>query len=273
MLGSLKGTGCRDVPRTKIEDIDLGFKRIFKALLKEKKFEVLAGVVGGRGEKGVQGEKGATKPMTVAQIAATQEFGTTPGVSPRIPSRPFLRRPFDAKKDKLERIVLKEARRSDDGLSGVKSGLTLSAEGYATLVRKAILARRYKELSQVTVDRRRRGEKGEEDDLPLFDTGQMFAAIGTRVIGEEAHYEDGARGKAKKSKRVRKAKKKVRKKKAKPKRKKVRKKKAKPKKKARPKKRKTLKKTRKKSKTSRRSVRGRKGKRVVRRSSGRSRKR
>lgn len=177
-----------------LKDIDKGFRAVMNILKKEseEEFEVMAGVIGGRAEAEKE-ESGDN----IASIAKKLEFGTPPGIRPVIPSRPFLRTPFDVGNAKWERIIeatIASAVSKKEDVSGVlatQRGLYLAAEAYVRDVQLAIDARSYAPLAQYTIDRRRTGPNGEQDDLPLVDTGQLRQAIGTRITGQPAEYRTG----------------------------------------------------------------------------------
>jgi hypothetical protein len=154
----------------RVKDTDKGMRRLFERWERESGFEVLAGVVGPRAKAGkIIPEDGSRADLNVAQVATVLEFGSS---KVRIPSRPFLRAPFDANQRKYHNVL----RSSEEP----KQGLFLAAEAYVADVVEDIQADKYRPLSSFTVMKREE-RTGVADTLPLVDTGQLLQTIGTRI--------------------------------------------------------------------------------------------
>ena len=160
-----------------LEEKDFGYKRMMRMFSSHKEFDVYAGVIGPRARKRKKPSKSGEKTrLNVAQVASVLEFGTRPGVKPKIPERPFLRSPFAKMGKKYNKIIDKNSSKSDNGLAGAIRGCFLAAEAFVGDVIKAINAAQYAPLAEATIRKRRKNDK-----LPLIDTGQLVNAIGTRI--------------------------------------------------------------------------------------------
>ncbi len=82
-----------------IEDIDRGFSRLATVLRGSAGAEAVAGFIAGKGGDRFRGK------ITFAEIGAILDLGTKPGTTPKIPSRPFMRRAFDANERKYLRML------------------------------------------------------------------------------------------------------------------------------------------------------------------------
>lgn len=147
---------------------------------KDRGMKALAGRLGhgldGLGLRvGVQGDAGNAKhpesDLSVAEIAAIQEFGSAPQ---RIPARPFLGTAFEAH-GSWRSLIARAGRLVVDGMAPADALLVVGKQAVQDV--QAIIdtgARRFVPLAPSTVD-----NKGHAD--PLVETGTLREAISAEV--------------------------------------------------------------------------------------------
>jgi hypothetical protein len=157
----------------KLTDKDRGLRRVF---------ETIAALDGGRKVKvgvladGAGGERPEGSDLTIAEIAAVQEFGTTNG---HVPARSFLRATFDATREEL--VVLGAGLFSRVVFNGFPYDKALGILGLklATDTKKAITSGPGipPPLAPKTI-----AAKG--SSRPLVDTGALVRAITWVIVGK-----------------------------------------------------------------------------------------
>jgi hypothetical protein len=156
--------------RVELEDRDRGWRQLRTELQKltQGPAYARAGIIGPRGEK--QHDKG--EPVTIADIALFQEFGTR-----TIPARSFIREPFDANRagylSQLKQLVgrVYEGKASLRQVLGLM-GLRVSADQRKRITEGEGIP---PPLAEATVK-----EKG--SSRPLVDKGQLWRALIHDVI-------------------------------------------------------------------------------------------
>lgn len=151
--------------RLELRDKDRGWRQLRNELeqLTRGPAYARAGIIGPRGEK--QHDKG--EPVTIADIALWQEFGTR-----TIPARSFLRDPFDANRDSYLSLFKQLVHRVYGGQLTLRKvlglvGLRVSGDQRKRITEGAGIP---PPLADATVD-----EKG--SSRPLIDTGQLWRAL------------------------------------------------------------------------------------------------
>lgn len=154
----------------RVKDIDRGWKRIVREVKKNRDgTAALVGIQGSEAEVS-HGDYG-----TNVEIGAVHEFGTRDG---KIPSRPFLRQPFDANLSKYHAIYKNLYGRFLAG-ADVRGELLMLGEAYRQDVIEAVKNDDYKEWAPST--RKRKEAQGKGGDVPLWDTSQLLNSITTMV--------------------------------------------------------------------------------------------
>jgi len=97
---------------------------------------------------------------TLGQVAIYNEFGTS-----KIPSRPFIRGPFDAHEG-YRSLVTSLMKRMVDGAITIESALNILGAAVAQGMIKGINSHTYAENAESTADRKL-------SDTPLVDTGDL----------------------------------------------------------------------------------------------------
>jgi hypothetical protein len=158
------------VANGKLHIKDFGWERI------KRQFKALR--IGRSASVGIQGSDAEVAHgdyTTNVEIGAVMEFGTKDGT---IPSRPFLRSPFDAHQGEYARdfsVIY------DTMLAGmnVDASLLLLGEKYRKQVLADIKNREYAEWADST--QAQKASAGKAGDVPLIDTGQLINAISVDV--------------------------------------------------------------------------------------------
>lgn len=141
-------------------------------------------------------------PVSVAEVAATQEFGYP---DRKIPARPFMRPTIERQSNNWKKIALIESKKIIKGTSTIEKMMELIGQNARSEIQKSIKqvyspplaystiqARRHKylndeELSEKTIkSRKRRIKKSIPPALekPLIDTGLMLATV-VNTVEEE----------------------------------------------------------------------------------------
>lgn len=120
---------------------------------------------------GVMGDAGDEKGVSLAEIAAFHEFGTS-----TIPERSFLRSTFYGHgADGLAKMCAKLSKAIIEGTMDETRALGLLGLWAVSEVRKTIRARIAPELAPETI--RRKTVDGKAGDVPLIDDGQLINSI------------------------------------------------------------------------------------------------
>jgi hypothetical protein len=175
-----------------VVDVDHGFRDLMKrASAIRGPVSVKVGVLADSARGGLHRKlpNGMAAPLTVAEIAAVNEFGTQDG---KIPPRPAFRQTFDEMRADLEKLsgelLLKVI---VDGKMSFDDALDLLGLRLATSIKNAIVAGVSPANAMSTFIRK--AQKGKTKALrdnpygvkPLIDTARMLGAIAwARVIGE-----------------------------------------------------------------------------------------
>jgi len=159
--------------RIKIKD--RGWNRIVKEIRSSRMNRAaFVGIQGSQAEV-AHGEYG-----TNVEIGSVHEFGSRDG---RIPSRPFLRQPFDEHQSKYQKDFVRIYQMFLDG-ADVDGELLVLGEDYKQDVIDAIQSSAYQEWAEST--RARKESEGKIGDVPLWDTSQLVNSISVRV-GDAKH--------------------------------------------------------------------------------------
>lgn len=138
-----------------IKDRDTIWKKIRVGLGELDSFEVVAGIVQGPVNDGLQ----------VAEYATWNEFGTS-----SIPARPFMRTAFDENVDKIFQRFYKGRRGIVDGLINQDQAMNDIGLYMQTLIKKSITNGDWASNAPYTVK-----QKG--SSKPLIDTGIMLNSV------------------------------------------------------------------------------------------------
>ena len=146
-------------------DRDLGYGKMmteFKAAKGES-----AVFVGFLRSSGTHKAKDKGKPITMAQLGAVHEFGSSDG---KIPERSFMRSAVDANHGKLESLIAKLSGQVMDGLMAKKKALGILGETVKQLMKNKIVGGLQPPLKPATIQ-----AKG--SSKPLIDTGQLVNSL------------------------------------------------------------------------------------------------
>lgn len=158
---------------------DRGLLDLLKRAKEIRDSYVKVGVLAGD-EKGDERPPGS--PLTVAEIAVVNEYGTEDG---HIPARPFVRSTFDAKHDEMAELGKKLIESVLDGKVTTKKALDIMGLKLATEVKKTIT-----EGAGVPPPNAPATIRAKGSDRPLVDEGRLLNAITyASVIGEEGEHE------------------------------------------------------------------------------------
>lgn len=150
--------------RVEVKKKDTGWKEFFRRASEIKNGRVRVGILSDS-EKGGMHVEGSD--LTVAEIAAVNEFGTEDG---HIPERSFLRSTFDEQREQMVEDGKKLMGQVLDGKMPVARALGLLGLKLATAVKKKIAGVVPPPNAASTI-----AHKG--SDHPLIDTGRMLNAI------------------------------------------------------------------------------------------------
>ncbi len=140
----------------KVEDIDRGWKRIQKQLMKAGGAFTKVGV-----QEGERREDGTD----LVTVAAANEFGTK-----RIPERSFIRSTTDEQRGKVEQMKQRILTGIADGTETIDNGLAKLGEFMETKIRDKIVKLAEPPNAEFTIAR-----KGSSN--PLVDKGQLLQSI------------------------------------------------------------------------------------------------
>lgn len=150
--------------KAKLVDKDLGWAEFFRRAKEIRDARVRVGVLGDT-EQGGMHEKGS--PLTVAEVAAVNEFGTEDG---HVPARSFLRSTFDEQREKLAGMGEKLIGAVLDGRMDTDQALGILGAQLAADIKAKITSNIPPPNAPSTV-----AAKG--SDHTLIDTGAMRAAV------------------------------------------------------------------------------------------------
>ena len=155
-------------PTISLKETDKGWKALVQSLsvLKHGDSYARAGVIGKQAEAAHEGG------LTNGELALIHEFGTADG---RIPSRSFMRAPFDANKSRYIEMLRKLLKAVYEGKATVPQVLGIVAMKMASDQQAAIRAGIPPPLKLKTIAR-----KG--SSKPLIDTGQLIRSITGGVV-------------------------------------------------------------------------------------------
>ena len=108
--------------------------------------------------------------LSIAGIAATNEFGTEDG---RIPARPFMSAPFDDNITEFEEEIGDFSKVSS--VPKLNKALAKTAETYRGKVIEGVDNRDYQKNAEYTI-------KKKGSDMPLRDTGRLMQSVLTKAI-------------------------------------------------------------------------------------------
>lgn len=154
-----------------VKDIDLGWEQIEREIQKAEKSFVLVGFQ--EGEKTKKQQKGSrTKKsgLSLAEIAASNEFGTR-----SIPARPFMRTSFDENLPKINQAIRSQYVKILDGKSTTKKSLGLIGLLMVSLIQEKIRAIHSPPNSARTIAIKKSSK-------PLIDFGQMIQSVREKVV-------------------------------------------------------------------------------------------
>jgi hypothetical protein len=157
--------------RAVVKDVDLGFAEIQKQIASLDGSYVLVGFQEGTKTKGqVKGQRQKKAGLSMAAIAATNEFGTN-----RIPARPFMSTSFDENRAKINKAIQGEYAKILDGKSTASKSLGLIGLLGTRLIVQKIRAIISPPNSPITI-----AIKG--SSKPLIDFGQMVQSVRHKVV-------------------------------------------------------------------------------------------
>lgn len=161
--------------RVKVVDKDRGWAQFWKAIdsMKGKGAYAKVGVLADAEEGGLH-VPGAT--LTVAEIAAVQEFGTEDG---SIPSRSFVRSTFDEQKEELAEMARRLFFLILQGKQTTGNALNVLGAKLAAEIKKKITTG-----AGVPPPNAPSTIAAKGSDRPLVDTGRLVNAIAWAVFGK-----------------------------------------------------------------------------------------
>ena len=153
-----------------VTDTDKGYADLRRTLAKIRAERPYV-VVGIRGQAGAQTYESDGKAISLVEIGAVHEFGSSDG---RIPQRPYMRPTFDARRDSYEDGFVRGIGRVVDGTSDIDTELGHLGLVVAGDIQETIATLTDPPLAQITIDR-----KG--SSKPLIDTGRLKQSIDHEV--------------------------------------------------------------------------------------------
>jgi hypothetical protein len=149
-----------------VQDIDRGWKNIFRELEKAKGMEVAVGILEGSQNEGV----------SIAEYASYNEFGTDD-----IPSRPFMAMSFDENVAEINSDFQKQANQMVQGKKTATAALTVIGQKHAGRIQNIITGRNIlPRLAESTVKAKKGSTK------TLVDSGAMANAVQISIRGRQA---------------------------------------------------------------------------------------
>jgi hypothetical protein len=150
-----------------VKDTDLGWKKLKRALetLSHGDSYAKAGIIGQK----AQADHGG---LTNEELGLIQEFGTADG---HIPSRSFIREPYDANRERYMAALTKLIQAVYDGKIDVERALALVGPMMASDMREAIRRGIPPPNAAATI-----AAKG--SSKPLIDQGQLIGSISSAVV-------------------------------------------------------------------------------------------
>lgn len=157
--------------RAVVKDIDRGWQSIEKELVAFRGASVLIGFQEGEvTKKEVKGQREKEGGLSMAQIAASNEFGAK-----NVPARPFMRTSFDENVSKINKLVNLQYQAVQDGKKSAEKALTAIGVVMVGLIQQKIRAIVSPPNSPRTI-----GIKG--SSKPLIDFGQMIQSVREKVV-------------------------------------------------------------------------------------------
>lgn len=159
------------------QQVDEALKRLADRLLKEE-LQVLVGVPEGAGSYPAEGGK---PPLTIATVAAVNEFGTADG---RIPARPFLRPAITEGAPTFTRLAereLPDIMLGKQPMSRLLHRMGLLAMG---MVQRKITDLKSPPNAPSTIAKKK-------SDNPLIDTGVLRQSINYHINDDRQDIEEG----------------------------------------------------------------------------------
>lgn len=172
---------ARTPRRPQVVDKDLGWKELLRRARAVRNSYVRVGVLG-------DDSKGAERPegsdLTVAEIAAINEFGTDDG---HVPSRPAFRHTFDAKRAELVELGKKLMRAYIDGKMPIDRALGILGSTLASEIKKTITQWPLPGFPPPNAPSTVRAKQRDKPGMvrTLVDTGRMVGAITWSVVVRE----------------------------------------------------------------------------------------
>lgn len=181
-------------PANRVDDRDRGWRDLLRrAQALQGKAWVKVGILADSDRGGLhqQGPDGKSSPLTVAEIAVVNEFGTEDG---KIPARSFLRSSFDESQDELTALSAKLiAAVVLDGKMDAIRALNLLGMKFASIVRNKVVGGDQVPPPNAPSTTRRKEAKGKWNKRgkaqaagagvrTLVDTGRMVGAIAWAVV-------------------------------------------------------------------------------------------
>jgi hypothetical protein len=157
--------------KNRLEVKDTGMRAMFERAQQIKDAYVKVGVLADDEKGGMHYEGGE---LTVAEIAAINEYGTQDG---RIPSRSFLRSTFEARREELAEMGREFIEKVVDGKLDLAIALGRMGAWLANKVKRAIT-----DGTGIEPENRPSTVRKKGSSRPLVDTGRMLAAITWSVI-------------------------------------------------------------------------------------------
>lgn len=159
-------------PKVTVEVKDKGWLEFFKNVHEIRNARVRVGVLADTDKGGLHVEGG---DLTVAEIAAVQEFGTE---DDRVPERSFVRSTFDEKREELTKLGSDLMGEVLDGKMKVPRALgLLGAKAAAEMKKKITMGEGVPPPNAPSTI------AAKDSDRPLVDTGRMLNAI-TWSVGD-----------------------------------------------------------------------------------------
>lgn len=157
--------------RVVVKDKDLGFAEIQRQVALLDGSHVKIGFQEGTVTKmQVKGQRKKTAGLSMAQIAAENEFGTN-----IIPARPFMSTSFDENKALINKAIQGEYNKILGGESTTERSLGLMGQLLTKLIVQKIRAIVYPPNSPITIAIKKSSK-------PLIDFGQMVQSVRYKVV-------------------------------------------------------------------------------------------
>ena len=154
---------------SKVVDRDLGYANLMARLMEQNSIDISIGIL----PDGETGDDGMYHAGTeLAFIASINEFGSSDG---HVPERSFLRSTIDENRNKYLRLMTTATKQVMRGVS--------AKVAYSSVARKVVRDVVRKIKNRIPPANAAATIKKKKSDVPLVDTGELYASISYRLKG------------------------------------------------------------------------------------------